>query len=104
MLITGSAKWTNASENNQEVGVVNVLNAAGLQRHSKRIEEMRQLSEPFSEEAALTGIAERRKRNEVNSRARAKSMPSAKDRYKTAKKLGVAESLKFHGQAALGNT
>ena len=49
ILIIGSTNWTNSSQNNQEISVAYAMNAEGLRAHTKRIEEMREGSEIFSE-------------------------------------------------------
>ena len=48
-LIVGSANWTNASQSNQEVSILFAMNADGIEAHTRRLEQILEVSEPFSD-------------------------------------------------------
>ena len=75
------------------------MNAEGLRAHTKRIEEMRESSEAFSEAEARVAIENRAERRAAgNANARSRSVP-AEDRYKTARKFTIANGIRM-GQAS----
>ena len=95
ILIIGSTNWTNSSQSNQEVSVAYCMNAEGLRAHTKRIEEMRESSEVFSEAAAREAIENRAERRTAgNAIARSRSMP-AEDKYRTARKFSIANGIRM---------
>ena len=95
ILIIGSTDWTNSSQSNQEISVAYAMNAEGLRAHTKRIEEMRESSEVFSEAEAREAIENRaEKRAAGNASARAKSAP-ADDKFRTARKYSIANGIRM---------
>ena len=58
------------SQNNQEISVLLTLNATGLRAHTKRIEEMLEASEVFSEAQAREAIEAHAPKKEGNARGR----------------------------------
>ena len=101
VVIIGSTNWTNASQNNQEISVVQALNVAGLRAHTKRIEEMHETFKLFSEAHAREAIDVRVQRKEGNARDRARSAPS-EDRYRIARRFSIANDIRLRGLTALG--
>jgi hypothetical protein len=98
MLIIGSTNWTNSSQNNQEISVAYALNAEGLRAHTKRIEEMREASEIFSEVEARAAIENRAVRRAAgNATVRSKSVGHlpAEDKYRTARKFSIANGIRM---------
>ena len=76
VVIIGSTNCTHSSQNNQEISAALAFNAVGLRAHTKRVEEMRQTSEPFSEVDACAAIDGRTQRKEGKARDRTRSAPS----------------------------
>ena len=98
ILIIGSTNWTNSFQSNQEVSVAYAMNAEGLRAHTKRIEEMRESSEAFSEIEARVAIENRAERRTAgNAIARSKSVghQPAEDKYRTARKFSIANGIRL---------
>jgi phosphatidylserine/phosphatidylglycerophosphate/cardiolipin synthase-like enzyme len=98
ILIIGSTNWTNSSQNNQEISVAYAMNAEGLRAHTKRIEEMRESSEVFSEVEARAAIENRAIRRAAgNAIVRSKSVGHlpAEDKYRTARKFTIANGIRM---------
>lgn len=71
------------------------MNPEGLRAHTKRIEEMRESSEVFSETEAREAIEIRAERRAAGSAsARARSTP-AEDKYRTARKYSIANGIRM---------
>ena len=99
MIIIGSANWTNSSQSNQEISVLQALNLAGLRVHAKRIEEMHEVSEAFSEAETRETIETRAQRKDGNARARARSVPAKScdrpdNKYTTARRFQIANDIR----------
>ena len=93
MVIIGSTNWTNSSRSNQEISVAYAMNPDGLRAHTNRIEQMREVSEVFSEAQAREAIEVRAERKNGNARGRARSVPSD-DKYRTARRFSIANEIR----------
>ena len=99
-LFVGSANWTNASQSNQEVSILFAMNAAGMDAHARRLEQIREASEPFSDAQMKAACDVRAQRKAGNAQNRSKSVgrspsrESTEDRFRTMRKFSIANRIK----------
>ena len=99
-LFVGSANWTNASQSNQEVSILFAMNADGMDAHARRLEQIREASEPFSDAQVKAACEVRAQRKAGNAQNRSRSLgrsparESTEDRFRTMRKFSIANRLK----------
>ena len=99
-LIVGSANWTNASQSNQEVSILFAMNADGMEAHARRLEQILEVSEPFSDAQVKAACEVREQRKAGNAQNRSRSVgrsparESTEDRFRTMRKFSIANRIK----------
>ena len=96
-LIIGSANWTNASQSNQEVSILFAMNADGMEAHARRLEQIVDASEPFSDAQVKAAYEVRAQRKAGNAQNRSRSLPArdgTEDRFRTMRKFSIANRIK----------
>ena len=99
-LIVGSANWTNASQSNQEVSILFAMNADGIEAHTRRLEQILEVSEPFSDAQVKAACEVREQRKAGNAQNRSRSLgrsparESTEDRFRTMRKFSIANRIK----------
>ena len=99
-LFVGSANWTNASQSNQEVSILFAMNADGIEAHTRRLEQILEVSEPFSDAQVKAACEVREQRKAGNAQNRSRSLgrsparESTEDRFRTMRKFSIANRIK----------
>ena len=99
-LIVGSANWTNASQSNQEVSMLVAMHADGMEAHTRRLEQILEVSEPFSDAQVKAACEVREQRKAGNAQNRSRSVgrsparDSTEDRFRTMRKFSIANRIK----------